>query len=253
VTHRGYDQETAERLVLLSDAAYADTSSGEAEEAAERTTGADKVIAVDFGGVEVVVAKFGEDVSISFRGSSEPDDFLHDLRIGLRPVEGFPGKVHGLAGGALRAFPVIDRIVEDFLGPNGFIDIGGHSKGGAEASFAAFLFIQSGQWRLRSCHSFGAPAIGNRAFAKEYDHAVPGTFSHIFGSDLIARSPVILRALKFYQRTGRIVYHTRTGRTLFRPSPVRYFLDGLRAISRRRGLRDHGLNNYIEAITEGET
>ena len=247
-----YDPEIALRLALLSDCAYADTGSGEAEEAAERLTGADQAIGIDFGSVEIVVARYGFDVALAFRGSSEPDDFLHDLRIGLVERDSLPGRTHrGFAAGVVDTYEPTREVVEGLLGVDGFLDVGGHSKGGAEALLMSYLFKKFFGPSFRTCHTFGAPAVGDKDFAKDFDRAIPETFSHVFGSDLVARSPVLLRAFGVYARTGRTVYHTRSGRILFRPSPIRSFLDGVRGVSRRLGRRDHGLGNYVDSLERG--
>ncbi len=247
-----YDPEIAHRLSLLSACAYGNTATGEAEESAERITGADQAIAIDFGSVEIVVGRYGPDVGLAFRGSSEPDDFLRDLRIGLAERDGLPGLVHkGFTAGVFEAYEGTKTVVDGLLAADGFVDVGGHSKGGAEALLMSYLLKAELGISLRSCHTFGAPAVGDLDFARAYDRVNPETFSHVFGSDLIARAPILLRALGFYARTGRTVYHTRSGRILFRPSPIRSFLDGVRGVSRRLGRRDHRLRNYVESLERG--
>lgn len=247
-----YNPEIALRLALLSESVYSDIGSGDCDEAAERLTGADQAIGIDFGSVEIVVARYGSDVALAFRGSSEPDDFLHDLRIGLVERDGLPGRTHrGFGAGVVDTYEPTREVVEGLLGVDGFVDVGGHSKGGAEALLMSFLLKERLGPSFRACHTFGAPAVGDRDFATDFDRAIPETFSHVFGSDLVARSPVILRAFGVYAQAGRTVYHTRSGRILFRPSPIRSFIDGVRGVSRRLGRRDHGLRNYVDSLERG--
>ena len=57
----------------------------------------------------------------------------------------------------------------------------GHSLGGAMATLAAFEIHGAcpADKATVSCYTFGAPRTGNRAFAREYNAAVPDTWSII--------------------------------------------------------------------------
>ena len=62
--------------------------------------------------------------------------------------------------------------------------LAGHSLGGALATLAAYDICkqleQAGRQDVKVlCYSFGAPRIGNRAFAKDYNRVVPDTWSII--------------------------------------------------------------------------
>ena len=64
----------------------------------------------------------------------------------------------------------------------GLLFLAGHSLGGALASLAAFD-IQRHCPCLDpmdvSCYTFGAPRVGNHAFARQYDAVVPDTWNII--------------------------------------------------------------------------
>lgn len=71
----------------------------------------------------------------------------------------------------------------DTLAACGFL-IAGHSLGGALATLAAYdirqeLTKQQQQGVEVVCYSFGAPRTGNHAFARDYNHMVPDTWSII--------------------------------------------------------------------------
>ena len=60
----------------------------------------------------------------------------------------------------------------------------GHSLGGALATLAAYdirqELVRRGQQEAQVvCYSFGAPRCGNHAFARDYNHLVPDTWSII--------------------------------------------------------------------------
>ena len=57
----------------------------------------------------------------------------------------------------------------------------GHSLGGALATLAAFDISRAMEWVNRPtkiiCYTFGAPRIGNYAFAETYNRLVPETWN----------------------------------------------------------------------------
>ncbi len=62
--------------------------------------------------------------------------------------------------------------------------VSGHSLGGALATLAAYDIQKQLQEAGRQsvevvCYSFGAPRTGNHAFARDYNHVVPDTWSII--------------------------------------------------------------------------
>jgi len=60
----------------------------------------------------------------------------------------------------------------------------GHSLGGALAKLAAYdiqkKLVEVGRFTVDvACYSFGAPRVGNHAFAQDYNAHVPDTWSII--------------------------------------------------------------------------
>lgn len=240
-----YDPEIAYRLAALSHAAYLNGFDAEREALA---LGADEAHAIDAGNVEFLVCRFAADVAIVFRGTSEGDDFLRDAWASLAARDGFLGRIHtGLSLGPFEASGAIRNEVNTLLRPDGFVDVGGHSKGGAEALFAAWLLKNEGV-PVRSVHVFGCPAVGDREFVYELTASLPEVYSHVYRSDIVARAPMLLRALGFYWPAGRLVFHTRR-RSRFRVSWWRWLLHSLRALTRLRAKADHSLVNYVFSLS----
>ena len=238
-----YDLEIAYRLAVLSSAAYLNGFDAEREALA---FGADEAHAIDVGNVEFLIARFGADVAIVFRGTSEGDDVLRDAWASLEARDGFLGRVHaGLSLGPFEASQAILSEVREMLGLDGFVDVGGHSKGGAEAIFAAWL-LKARDIPIRSVHVFGCPAVGDREFVYELTATLPEVYSHVYRSDIVARAPMLLRALGLYWPAGRLVFHTRF-RSRFRVSWWRWLLHSLRALTRFRAKADHSMSNYVFA------
>ncbi len=246
----------AHRLALLSDAVYADDE--EARNAA-KILGAEATDFFQHKGTEILIAKFDQDVFVTFRGT-EPDnvrDLFTDARVLLVKSEGITGAVHaGFASSVENVFIEMIESISFLLEPDGFVYFGGHSKGGGEALIAAKRFNEFYAAKdagidhaVVSVHVFGAPAVGGVEFARSYNESQVGrrTFCHVHRSDLIARSPIILRALKTYRTVGREVYHLGNGQgRTFRPNPIRRFIDRCRSFSRRRWRSDHSIEHYIE-------
>ncbi len=245
-----YDPAEANRLAKLSAVAYLNDPVEITREA--QKLGASKAYLVDAGSAEAVVAKFGQDVAVAFRGSSELDDWFRDARFLTRTHAGIPGRVHGgFLSCVLEIFASLFSEIKANRGPDGFIKIAGHSKGGAEAMIFAAMLRASGDWRTNAVHAFGAPAVGDPMFAREYDHALGlVTFRHVYGSDVVARAPIWLRLRRKYRTVGQLVYHYRDGGSSFSPSPLLYLVDSIRGFSRRLGRRDHSLANYIRSTSQ---
>lgn len=245
---RNYHVGDARRLAVLSDHAYADAATAIA---AAVEIGADDARFVEVDNTECLIAKFDEDVFIAFRGM-EPTTFA-DLvtfsRLKLVERDGVDGPVHaGFSDGVLGILVDVMSAIVELMGDDGFLYIGGHSKGGSEAIiFAAMIEkLKLEKMRIAAVHVFGCPAVGGDEFAANY-HSRLGrvTFRHVYRSDLVARSPVLLRLFGIYRHVGIRVYHYGDGSRSFNVLPVRFLIDGIRAISRRLWLVDHSTENYI--------
>jgi predicted lipase len=239
-----YNSKEAHRAALLSDYAYGDET--EAPRAA-LNIGASDAALVEAGGTEVLVAKFGADVWISFRGTTDLPDWMANVSLTFKTSSGVPGRAHsGFADSSLMALADVLDAVHQLRGSDGRIYLTGHSKGGAETILTAARLFDAGI-EIGAVHVFGAPAVGDREFADAYGRGLGAiTFRHVFASDFVARSPFFFRLTGSYHDVGNLVYHTRSGLRTFRPSPLRRFVDCVRAFSRKLGAADHSIDNYIE-------
>ncbi|KAK9802002.1 hypothetical protein WJX73_009255 [Symbiochloris irregularis] len=97
----------------------------------------------------------------------------------------------------------------------------GHSLGGALAQLAAYdiaMITQDLPLKVHiCCYTFGAPRVGNHAFADDFNAKVPDSWSIINDQDLVARQG---KFLAWYKRPGQRVLINPQGDLLVRPTFV---------------------------------
>ena len=121
----------------------------------------------------------------------------------------------------------------------------GHSLGGAMAVLCAYDIATRGpcaQYDVElSCYTFGAPRVGNHAWAKEYNMRVADTWQIINSDDVVTRAG---KFLIFFKHVGHRVLLNRRGDLVVRPSFVEYSLRR----SPGGSIRDHYLTSYQRAV-----
>ncbi|GAB4815836.1 hypothetical protein N2152v2_002882 [Parachlorella kessleri] len=93
------------------------------------------------------------------------------------------------------------------------IYVTGHSLGGALAELAAFEIRKRWPQVSLAVYTLGAPRLGNKAWAAEYDQAVPETWAIVNDEDPVPRVPKL-----FYKRGGQRVSIDMEGDIIVRPS-----------------------------------
>jgi len=128
------------------------------------------------------VASTDTDVILAFRGSkarrAESDELLvwldmvmEDWSVNLKasPIQLAGGMVHG---GFLTAFSpawnTIARMLETHGADQKNLWITGHSLGGALAQVAGHIAFADRGWQASGVYTYGAPRIGDKAFAAQY-------------------------------------------------------------------------------------
>lgn len=107
-----------------------------------------------------------DEVIVSFAGSTDPIDWAFNLTISQVPA--FGGRVH--EGFATRLDHLSSEVlssVQRFTLHGKPIRVTGHSLGGAVATLAG-LFLTSAGFKPDLICTFGAPKVGNCAFARRY-------------------------------------------------------------------------------------
>ncbi|GMH45957.1 hypothetical protein BSKO_13921 [Bryopsis sp. KO-2023] len=147
-------------------------------------------------------------IVVSFRGTDSAENVLTDLRawrkvhppergsffLGTRPLvhKGFLD-IWEEGGLKHRVLNKVIQIVHDekFDKPCCHLMFTGHSMGGALAVLAAFDVVRycGVQGSNVTCHTFGAPRIGNMAFVREYNLAIYDTWQLVNGNDMVPTMP----------------------------------------------------------------
>jgi len=102
---------------------------------------------------------------VLFPGSASAQDWLTNAKV--RKTKWGEGKVHR---GFAHAFKSVADSVQDAIPPGAIVLIAGHSLGGALATLCADAFQDI--WRLEAVYTFGAPRVGNSAFARSYNNNI---------------------------------------------------------------------------------
>ena len=116
-------------------------------------------------GARVYVWDCGDNSTLlSFKGSDSPRDFYTFLN--YRPVSfHFADASVQIHGGILNMFSEIESELSEVLSTQRkYITFCGHSQGGSHALLAAAYYGNMFSNRVISCHTFGAPRVGDEAF-----------------------------------------------------------------------------------------
>ncbi|KAK9866093.1 hypothetical protein WJX84_001319 [Apatococcus fuscideae] len=128
--------------------------------------------------------------------------------------------------------------------------ITGHSLGGALATLAAFDLVRgcralnsdAGPATEPICYTFGAPRLGNHAFAKMYNTTVPNTWHVINDQDIVARGG---KLWFLYKRPGQRTIINAAGDLIVRPSYTEVTMQQTPFASR---LQHHFLTAYRRSL-----
>jgi endonuclease G len=197
----GFDLDTAVFLATMSSLAY---SAPAVIDGAAKTAGFASSSFFDAGNVQGYWCA-GPDVALlAFRGTSNPGQWLRDVR--FLPASHPWGHVHE---GFLQGVASVEAGLLAFDGvaqTAAHVWVTGHSLGGALALVAAArLKIKTGQAPL--IHSYGQPAVGLNDFAERFNVEMPGClWRFVNQSDIVTRVP-----------PGPLYRHVGTVKRIVRP------------------------------------
>ena len=151
---------TDAEAALLAGISYFDE--GEAREFAEGAGWKCALVAVDE--TECFIFTREGETAFVFRGTSSWKDLATDLKI--RKKNTMRGGVHS---GFSEYVDKVHERLEPFYSGDEKVSIVGHSLGGAAAQIYAFRLAREGR-RIDKVVTFGGPRVGDRAWAKNYNH-----------------------------------------------------------------------------------
>ncbi len=147
------------------------------------------------------LARSGQRLVLSFRGTSTLRNFKTDAQFRKVPAGWAAGEVHrGFSAALDSVWPQITAQ----LGPPGQADqqlwLTGHSLGAALAQLAALRLEKDG-YAVAAVYTYGTPRIGDGDFVADYDSELGDlTYAHINNTDIVTRVPPRLMG---FRRTAR--------------------------------------------------
>ena len=123
--------------------------------------------------VHVGLGEDNESISITYMGTDNTIDVLTDLRCQLEvwdPVNNTNIKVHsGFKASYKESREYVVKFIQELSRGKTIthIQVFGHSKGGAEATLAAYDLSHLGDFKV-SLLTFGQPHVGNKAFVEDF-------------------------------------------------------------------------------------
>lgn len=94
----------------------------------------------------------------------------------------------------------------------------GHSLGGALAVLCSFSLVVQLKIANVTCTTFGCPRVGNTAFKKMYNRAVPATFAFVNSSDVVTKLPPKTPKALSYTSVGTVVLVNSFGNLVIDPN-----------------------------------
>ena len=206
----------------------------------------------DDGNTQAYIAASDHLRVLVFRGSDDLRAWQTNIRTRPVPWPG-PGLVHeGFAEAFEACWPQLAAIVATKRADSRPLIVTGHSLGGALATLAAARVHDA------LLYSFGAPRVGNRAFAFSMDQRSERLHRYINYRDPV---PLLPPGLLGYRHCGRGYYIAKDGRVGALPPArrrnsvrdMRVVLDRLvQAINEpdgaRNDLTDHAALNYVSSL-----
>jgi pimeloyl-ACP methyl ester carboxylesterase len=199
-------------------------------------------------------------IVVAFRGSSSLQDWITNAQFRMEELlwadDQLPACVHR---GFLRAMDSVNielvATVRELLAkyPQAEIHVIGHSLGGALAMLAAYEFYRL-KLPVASVVTFGAPRVGNKAFAVAYNSVLKDiTFNIVAQGDPV---PLVPGLLLGYRDCGTEYFIKRSGELLVDPwIGAELFTDVLGTLNAWRQFKlgaipNHNLNHYLERISQ---
>lgn len=204
-------------------------------------------------------------IVVAFRGTKSTENVLTDLKAWRTVLP--PKKGHILLGtqplvheGFYRIWctsglnhRILNRIIEVSLS-EGFnlntchVMITGHSMGGAVAMLAAYDITRytSISGSNITCHTFGAPCVGNSAFRREFDAAIMDTWQIVNGNDIVPSMPDFG---PFFSQVGKRVLVNESGDIVLNPLSVEYVMTRIfHWIRGSSSMTHHRMQNYKKSL-----
>jgi len=196
-------------------------------------------------GAEVLIAKDRNDLWFAFRGTepSKINDVMADLNM-IKQAAVAGGKVHGGFQKEVNDLwmDVLSEIEHnDQLKIRKDVYMTGHSLGAAMATIAATRYTPA------ELFTFGSPRVGGPRFIKNIKCP---HYRFMNNNDIVCRIPP---AWLGFRHHGQMIYFDRNGDLQPKPTRSDLFMGMLNSWKRWKffdGIVDHGIPNYVKALTK---
>lgn len=232
-----YDEAEAKRFASLANAAYCEEEAKllswncTACQLSETRLTPSKIVVIDDGwrnGTRVIVGRLDEQLGciISFRGSHNLADWVHDLELYPKHPTDFLSNCSGckVHSGFYNVWKGVMQPILDALNGigctnrttdrNNLLYITGHSLGAALTHMAMFDLKRYG-WNIAKSYSFEAPRVGNQNFSdtfmQRFSDQLP-VFRVTHFKDPVVHLPVHQIGLPNYVHVPREVYYDSDGK-----------------------------------------
>eukprot|EP00300_Choanocystis_sp_HF-7_P015995 c19258_g1_i1.p2 GENE.c19258_g1_i1~~c19258_g1_i1.p2 ORF type:complete len:312 (+),score=71.52 c19258_g1_i1:31-936(+) len=150
-------------------------------------------------------------IILSFEGSANTTNWITNIQF-LRVDYDFPGAPPGVKvhRGFYNAYKKIGIDVEQDVGalvdqfPTYHVYVTGHSLGGALANFGAIDVSLNRPHVPVNLYTFGAPRIGNEAYAQWFDSQIENSIRMTNDSDIVPHLPPKTWPFSFFQTTTEV-------------------------------------------------
>lgn len=207
-------------------------------------------------GTQVFVMGMKKMILVAFRGTEpkQPEDLLTDLNLDL--VDGpMRGQVHeGFYDGLSSVWRKVEMTIARFRQhEEKSLWFTGHSLGAGLATLAVAK-LRDEDRAVDGLYTFGQPRTGNAEFARNFNFDFkPFAFRFVNNNDVVTRVPP--RSLG-YSHIGTFRYFDELGRFHADIGKWNRFLDRMRGRIQdllewgTDGLKDHGMENYLERVAK---
>ena len=191
-------------------------------------------------------------IIVAFRGTDAGE--LADWKTNLqhKPASGAFGLVHsGYLAAVDLLWPRITASLERMRENEQTLLLTGHSMGGALAVVAAAKFAADAAIPVAGLYTFGQPAVAEASFERELATRVGGRYFRFVNSVDMVPGIAVDTAFApggqqlFIDRGGSI----HTGTALVQMATARLLTQVLEPEARRAELEDHGIAEYVRALT----
>jgi len=199
---------------------------------------------------------YADCVIVAFRGTDAGEIADWKTNLQHKPTSGAFGLVHsGYHAAVELLWPRLTASLQRMREGNQTLLLTGHSMGGALAVVAAAKFAAEGTIPIAGLYTFGQPAVAERAFESELASRIGGQYFRFINSiDMVpglAVDPAFAPGGQqmFIDRVGRI----HTGDVTTRLMSANVLTGVLEPDARRAELDDHGIAEYVRALTRQHT